>query len=498
VPSPIEQGGDLFYGKYTYTVTPRYFDDKGKLDTIDLKLSMDIKIDVKPFEKGNLSLGFTRGFVQSQAFEAHFGKKAILTPPGKDLIFDTAQVAGKNNDGKDYTFMEEYLWSGFTAREKIFSTLDEVKKTKGLTIDVFAYDLNEPDVLQTLIDLGKLGRVRIMLDNATLHHDTSKPIKEDLFEQAFNKEVKKPAELIRGRFSRFQHNKVFIIKNKDKAMKVLTGSTNFSVTGMYVNSNHIFVFNNPKVAQVYSDIFNEAWLDKMSTKSFTSSEVADKIYPFKGSGLPDMNITFAPHSGKFANDTLNAMVDRVNKSKSVFFAVMELDKSGGPVVPALKALHDNQTIFSYGISDSTSGIFLYKPSSKTGIKVTGKSANVLLPPPFNKEAGIGLGHQIHHKFIVCDFNTPDAVVWGGSSNLALLGEQQNGDNLLEIHDIDIATVFALEGMALVDHFHFRNANMEKAKTAKTKKPLTLYESNKWALSYYDPKDLHFVDRMLFR
>ncbi|MDB5227824.1 MAG: hypothetical protein JWN78_2017 [Bacteroidota bacterium] len=500
VPGAFHQGDSVFFGRYTYTITPRYFDENNKLDIIDPKLGVDIMIDVKPFVKGKLSLGFTRGFVQSQAFESHFGKKAILRPAkNKDLVFDTNLIAGKNNDGDEYSFKDEFTWSGFTAREQIFSILKEVSKTKGLSLDVFAYDLNEPDIVQALLSLAKQGRVRVLLDNATLHHSTSTPKPEDLFEKEFNKVAKKPAQIQRGKFTRFQHNKVCIVKSKDKAIKVLMGSTNFSITGIYVNSNHVFVFDNAKVAGIYSDIFNEAWQDKMNSNKFKSSDVADKVYPFNGGGLPDMRITFAPHNEPFANTTLNALVARVKQEKSsVIFAVMELDKSGGPVVPALKALHKNNKVFSMGISDSTTDLFLYKPNSKTGIKVTGKSSKVLLPPPFNEEASIGLGHQIHHKFIVCGFNTPDAVVWGGSSNLALLGEQQNGDNLLEIHDTDIATVFALEGMALVDHFHFRNANMEKAKTSKVKKSLTLYENNKWALSYYNPKDLHFVDRMLFK
>ena len=68
--------------------------------------------------------------------------------------------------------------------------------------------------------------------------------------------------------------------------------------------------------------------------------------------------------------------------------------------------------------------------------------------------GIGLGHQIHHKFVICDFNGDNPVVFCGSSNLASGGEQANGDNLLEIHDPDVAAAFAIEALALVDHFQF--------------------------------------------
>jgi hypothetical protein len=97
---------------------------------------------------------------------------------------------------------------------------------------------------------------------------------------------------------------------------------------------------------------------------------------------------------------------------------------------------------------------LYPVGKTTGVLVTGKPVNTQLPPPFDQVRNIGgVGHQIHHKFVVCGFNGPDPVVYCGSSNLALGGEQQNGDNLLAIHDGDVATVFALEALALVDHFN---------------------------------------------
>ena len=175
-------------------------------------------------------------------------------------------------------------------------------------------------------------------------------------------------------------------------------------------------------------------------------------------------------------------------------------KNSGPIFKVLRDLHKDPKVFTYGISDNPEGIVLYKPSAKTGVLVTGKPAGDQLPPPFNQEVNIGLGHQIHHKFIVCGFNTVDPVVYCGSSNLALLGEEQNGDNLITIHDKDIATAFALEALALVDHFHFRNVNQTLKKSKKKKpvpKPYFLHQDNKWALPYFNKNDLHFADRTLF-
>jgi hypothetical protein len=111
---------------------------------------------------------------------------------------------------------------------------------------------------------------------------------------------------------------------------------------------------------------------------------------------------------------------------------------------------------------------------------------------------VGIGHQVHHKFIVCGFNTPNAVVWFGSSNLSLGGEEQNGDNLIEMQDQDIATVFAIEAFALVDHFLFRDKFSAKTKKTKAKvTPLTLSKDDSWTKKYYSTKDLYYEERTLF-
>jgi hypothetical protein len=123
-----------------------------------------------------------------------------------------------------------------------------------------------------------------------------------------------------------------------------------------------------------------------------------------------------------------------------------------------------------------------------------------------------VAHQVHHKFVVCGFNGKAPVVYCGSSNLALGGEEENGDNLLAIHDKDIATVFAIEALGLVDHFDFldrqstkaqeNNATVPAAKAASKVESAEavgwfLFTDDHWVAPYYDNEDLHFVDRELF-
>jgi len=511
VPGSAHQGLKPVFGTYQYTVTPRYFDTSNKLKPLDQALSVAVNVDVGPFKKKGLSLGFARGFTQSQAFVRHFGLNATIRPKDKQLLFDTTKEAGVNAKGEHFTFDDEYECLGFTARERVFELLDEVVSNKALRLDVFAYDLNEPKVIDNLVKLAKQGRVRVILDNAALHHGTpAKP--EDQFETLFRQAAKGNAAILRGKFGRFAHDKVLIVSNSKGAKKVLTGSTNLSVTGLYVNSNHVLVFDDPQVAAKYAEVFEESWNDKAAAGPFRKSPLSQKAFSFSSKNVPQTEITFSPHDTAFAGTILDGLVKRIakegNKSKvvgSVLFAVMQLDAGTGPVFPALRALHASKDIFSYGISDSPGGIRLYRPKSAEGVLVTGKPVNTQLPPPFNQVPGVGLGHQVHHKFIVCGFNGDDPVVYCGSSNLAAAGEGVNGDNLLAIHDGDVATAFAIEALALVDHFDFldrSSATPDSKKIASKQEAAVkagwfLSTDDRWVQPYYDPQDLRSVDRRLF-
>jgi hypothetical protein len=523
VPGSVHQGTNPFMGKYTYAVTPRYFDANNSLLPLDPNLSVSVDSDVLPFTKGNLHLGFARGFTQSQAFVHHFGKNALIHPKTKELLFDTSQQSGANAQGDKYTFADEYGWLGFTARELIFEILNEVLHDDSLQLDMFAYDLNESDFMKIVLELAKQGRVRVILDNAALHHNADGSKAEDQFEDLFTSEKTGSAAILRGKFGRYAHDKVLIVSNTHGPFKVLTGSTNFSVTGIYVNSNHVLVFDDKEVAQVYSEAFNESWNDNVSKAAFQASSLATGTFTSSADSVPPTSITFSPHTAANAAEILDGIVKRIDAEGakktggSVLFAVMEIDNGISPVYQALNDVHQNQSIFSFGISDNPKGIYLYKPGTKTGLLVSGKPAGTVLPPPFDQVPGVNLGHQVHHKFVVCGFNQPDAVVYCGSSNLSTGGEQANGDNLLAIHDVDVATVFAIEALGLVDHFNFldkcatggKGSSHSQRKGAAPAKPSTspkdaavssgwfLSTDDQWAKPYFDPGDLKCVDRILF-
>src|SRR5208282_2364975 len=127
-------------------------------------------------------------------------------------------------------------WLGFEAYELIFGILDEVVADQSLSLDFFAYDLNEPDIVSRLVKIGK--RLRAIVDNSKDH--SASTTAESQAAQRFATSAGAD-NVKRMHFHNLQHNKVLIVKKDGKPIKVLFGSTNFSFRGLYIQANNALV-----------------------------------------------------------------------------------------------------------------------------------------------------------------------------------------------------------------------------------------------------------------
>ncbi len=503
VPSTDHNISVPYFGEYTYTVTPRYMINK-ILQPLDPSLSVELTIDVRPFNMKKTILGFARAFISSQAYVRRFGMYNQVRPDNNELQFKIEEKMKvwddklkKYSDHK-YSYEDQHRYLGWQARERVMEFLDEVLNAPAadnMSLEVFAYDLNEPVIVTRLLELAEKGKLRIILDNAGSH---DKPDGfEGQFGKLFNQKARGESSIARGKFKALSHSKVMIQKKNGEAIKVLTGSTNFSTNGLYVNANHIIIFDNKEVAQLYSKVFSASFGQK-KMNVFNSDPLSEKDFVFQAP-TPDMTIRFSPHDKEVARTLFSSVTDTILGAKSdVLFAIMK-DTSKSSILDAVRAQVGNDRIFTYGITDIISkdkdSVMLYKPHSKRGVRISARGSNVtnVLPEPFNTVPKID-GYAIHHKFVVVDFKGPKPTVYCGSSNLAFAPEQANGDNLIEIRDRDIVTAFAIEAFRLTEHFHWRNKE-QKAKTLNLD-ALTNSKKN-WYDEYYDPADLHYVTRQLF-
>jgi len=504
VPSTDHNISDPYFGDYTYIVSARYLIND-ILQPIDAQLTVEITIGVSPFNINGTRLGFARAFVSSQAYVRRFGMNNQVRPDNKELIFDITAVSGsaKSWDSEQkkevevpYTYEEQHKYLGWQARERVMEFLDEVLNappTDNMSLEVFAYDLNEPVVVEKLLKLTETGKLRIILDNSKTHIAVDGF--ESQFEKLFNEKATGGSEIKRGKFKALSHSKIFIQKKNGQAVKVLTGSTNFSTNGLYVNANHVIIFDNQYIASLYSSVFADSFgKELMDNFSKTKWATDDQAYTIAGKNV---TFHFSPHDKSSATKLFDTISTRINGAQSdVLFAIMQ-DTSKSSILDAVRNQVRNTEIFTYGITDTISkdkdSVMLYKPNSKRGIRIAAKGSNVsnVLPKPFDTVPKID-GYAIHHKFVVVDFKGANPVVYCGSSNLAFGPEQSNGDNLIEIHDRDIVTAFAIEAFRLTEHFQWRNKSQDGKEIF-----LNGNTSEQWYKKYYNPDDLYCVERKLF-
>jgi hypothetical protein len=290
-------------------------------------------------------------------------------------------------------FAPQYEWLGADARVLLLDFLEDCKNDKTAKVDLFAYDLDEPDVIAAICQFGKEGRLRAILDNAPLH------TKAGAIEITAAKMIIAAAgkdNVRQGHFGRFQHNKVFIKRDSaGKAQRVIFGSMNFSVRGLYVQANNVIVVDDPATAGMFATAFDVAFAGKVAVAPFASNAISAKYMEGSATNTPDLpkfSLSLSPH--KDWTISLGPMADRIRAAKSsVLFAVMAPTGSGS-VLDSLRAIAAEPTVFSYGTVETDSGLAVQSPDGALG-DVVGFSALVKnVPWPFTQEFSGGAGMHI--------------------------------------------------------------------------------------------------------
>ena len=472
--------GSIPQGEFRYKVTAKYMQADG---TLTSGASVENAISLAPETiDGFVNVGFTRGFASSQAYADRFHNEAgILPPPGAS--------AADNLTHDMSPFEPNYAWLGFEARRLVLQTLEEVQNDPTLTLDALIYELKEPDIFNRLKLIGL--RLRAIID------DHGEQADEDSAESITAVGLTAAGATIkRLHFGRQQHNKVLIVRRNGVPVKVLTGSTNFSLRGLYIQSNNALLFEDAEVADLYGKYFDAIWTNP---KKFRQNPLSQQWMLERD--LPDSRFLFcfSPHSDhRLSLDPVARAIE--DAESSVLFAVVFLNQLSGPVREALDELVQ-RSLFSYGVAQRTTGLTVSKPDGSRGVLPFAYLGNKA-PEPFRTEWNGNTterSNMVHHKFIVTDFNGARPTVFTGSSNMAAGGEESNGDNLIQIEDRKVAIAYAIEALRMFDHFHFR-VNMkegdEQNEIIHLAKPPNPGEKP-WFAPYYRIGHVKERDRKLF-
>jgi len=443
--------------KVTYVVSAMFANgDQPPVAKATVKATIDVGSDTRP---GFLNVGFTRGFATSQGYARRFHNNTNILPPKTvdEITFDTTPFDGKG---------QPYEWLGFEARRLMLGFLDEFKKDESVTLDVFAYDFANPEIVSRLVEYKK--RLRIIIDNSGTH---GKPGSEE--EQGANRLIASagPENVHRHKFFGLQHNKIFIAKRGEQAFKVLTGSTNFALRGLYIQNNNVLVFDHPGIAGFYANAFKEAF---PKPDGYRKKDVSSKWFEQDIPGLGKYSFCFSPHQK--SSTSMGRLADAIKAAESsVLYAIAFRGAQTGLAAKAINHI-DIKKIHVMGVADKPgTGKSLdgddAEPNDpnapaendETEVQLPGRGKIPLspaalkdkLPEPFKAEWPGGSGVRMHHKFVICDFNGKNPVVFTGSSNLASGGEEGNGDNLIEIRDPKVVVAYAVQAVSIFDHYGFR-------------------------------------------
>jgi len=427
-------------GNFIYRVTPVFMDGGGIISYGDFQeAAIELEAETYP---GELNICFTRGFISSQAFVEYFG-----TNGGVGTILPENANAGIDFKAADAEKEETALsWMGFEARSVILGALKAAVDDPTAQVRIAAYDFNDPEIIDLLQELK--DRLKIIIDDSESHKSAS-----SCESKAAGILAASTGEdnVQRQHMADLQHNKTLVV-NGDNVKIAVGGSTNFSWRGLYVQNNNTVVLQGANAVKIFNDAWENLWNSPNKGAGFNNTDSAD--WQNLGFSNFDVKVTFSPHSS--ANAKLQEIANDISSTKSsLFYSLAFLYETKGAIQNAIKAVTAQDDIFVYGLSDKTvGGLDLQLPNGNPPIAFPN---NLLtkVPPPFGQEATGGSGTRLHHKFVVIDFNTPDARVYTGSYNFSTAADSKNAENLFVIKDGRVATSYMIEAMAMFDHYEFR-------------------------------------------
>lgn len=372
--------------------------------------------------------------------------------------------------------------------------LDRAATVPGSKVYLGLYELGDRELVDTII--AHKSRIRLILSNS------SKPRGQPDWDHG-NAQARKVLHATKGleihdrmfNNSRIGHNKFAIFVDAQGDPKaVMTGSTNWTPTGLCGQSNNAVIIEDQAVAGDYLAYWQRMLDDtdaftvpKPLSKSTTNVQsqvlrTAHMTTPMERT-LADgtrVSIWCAPNTkattkGKALPPDLSAVYSLMRKTKEVIlFAVFLPSRSGktsiveeaiaigtkDPSVLVYGAISDVTAMPNYVAPDTASGgdgpkPFVYEKGSVHVVRAAAIEQDDVIGD-FERELLKAGNAIIHDKIVVIDPRSPDAVVVMGSHNLGYKASYENDENLVIIRgNPKLAEAYAVHVLDLYEHYRFR-------------------------------------------
>jgi phosphatidylserine/phosphatidylglycerophosphate/cardiolipin synthase-like enzyme len=455
-----------------YSVVPVVGPDKDHLSPADnLASALTPPMTITGQASAHISAYFNKGIVSAQWVSRDL--KALGNKPNLNSLITTPGNPLRN------------ALSGLL-RPQLLGILDEVKAANG-QIYAALYELNDPELIQKLIALGQ--KCHLILANGA-------------FKPPANDENAKVRAQLHGKVDlhdrlvasgHFAHNKfVVVCDSTGKPQRVLSGSTNWTSTGLCTQANNSIIVDDPGVA---ADFLAEWNLLKAAGNTYPPSLMkansTSKSFTADGAGITQW---FAPTGGGQDLDYARGLINAAQQGiLFLFFNPGAFEPDDKPeqwtLLQNILVRHEkgtphyNPALYIHGVvNQEIAGLTTEDTTKKTSKKHAAldstNSAPVTLydggqnPPHQIPYASIvpkaikdafhdwmaevmNQGVHVHSKVIVIDPFGEKPVVMTGSHNLGHKASTKNDDNLMIVEgNPALAAAYAINIIAIYQTYRW--------------------------------------------
>lgn len=363
----------------------------------------------------------------------HSKSKAVSVLPEKQ-VFNRQSEAFSTDNGINLFFLDLnkiYKPENNCTSKACIALLNEINNAKH-TIDFAIYGISNQDkIFNSLVNAQNRGvKVRWVCDydkyEKNYYKDTLKLMKilKNYKNDKIYDENNRPA---------IMHNKFFIFDNQ----KVFTGSANISSTDFTeFNSNTAILINNKKIAEIFSNEFNQMYNGKFHTqkaKTTNNHVIIDEE--------TQVDVFFSPQDAIISTQIIPLLK---SAKKYIYIPVFFLTRK--ELIPVLKEAHDKNIDIK---------IIIDANSSNSKHSVHNELRNYGIKVKVENYAG-----KMHSKTIIID----DSISIIGSMNFSNNGEKRNDENVLIIRNEKITKTLKSDFLYLwnkiPDKYLYKNVKAE--------------------------------------
>lgn len=336
------------------------------------------------------------------------------------------------------------------------------------TVEIYLalFELSEPSMLRALGALGK--RCHLVLANGTHKNGADE---NHAAAETLKDKVDLTRRLLKGTETPYAHNKFVVFVKGGKAIRVWTGSTNFSLHGMFTQVNNGLMIEDADIAAAYYSEWQRLKFAGSVTPPAPHAGAMEQYHFAKGAR--SVSLFFSPHvlprSQGAQSPDLKYAASLVRGARNGILTLMLDPGWKDSLAEAIfKSAEQNRSLYVRGVVNSDPTIHAGSDRGELhfihGHERVPSNYDIALPaaqknanePILDELARAGIV-VVHSKVIVIDPLGAHPVVMTGSHNMGVKAATINDDNLVIVeNDRDLAIAYAINVISTFNHFWWRH------------------------------------------